>query len=247
VPGEGTDRVETESQVGDGFQRPLTAQEAVLEQLRRAIITGDLSPGSPIRQDALAKRFGVSRVPVREALKILEGEGQVLYRPHKGYLVAKLDHEEVRELYHIRRLLEEEAIRLAIPNFTDEQLDELEGLAKQMSELEPEDIERLAALNRDFHFGFFRPCGLPRLVKQIRLLWDSSDAYRALYYMDGKQHALVHEEHEALVEAARARQTERVLEVLEAHRQNALVHVGAVLEKINGNAERAHTSSPQGA
>ena len=212
------------------FTRPLTAQEAVLAQLRKEIVNGELGPGSPIRQDAIAKRFGVSRVPVREALKILEGEGQVLYRPHKGYLVAQLDFSEVQEIYHIRRLLEEEALRFAMPNLTDEVVEALADLAAEMESTSPSDIERMASLNRLFHFGFFEPSGMPRLVKQIRLLWDASDAYRAIYYMDEDQHATVHEEHAALVEAARARDVEGAIEVFAAHRQHALDHLKAVLE-----------------
>ena len=92
------------------FRRPPTAQEAVLAELRRAIAAGELRPGEQVLQDALAERFGVSRVPLREALKILEGEGQVTYRPHRGYFVAELDLDDLREVYRIRDLLETEAI-----------------------------------------------------------------------------------------------------------------------------------------
>ena len=97
------------------FRRPPTAQEAVLAELRRAIVTGELAPGEQVLQDALAERFGVSRVPLREALKILEGEGQVTYRPHRGYFVAELDVDDLREVYRIRDLLESEAVRVAVP------------------------------------------------------------------------------------------------------------------------------------
>jgi len=100
------------------FRRPPTAQEAVLTELRRAIGSGELRPGEQVLQDALAERFGVSRVPLREALKILEGEGQVVYRPHRGYFVAELDVADLREVYRIRDLLESEAVRVAVPRLT---------------------------------------------------------------------------------------------------------------------------------
>lgn len=217
------------------FTRPLTAQEAALAQLRKEIVSGELGPGSPIRQEAIAERFGVSRVPVREALKILEGEGQVLYRPHKGYLVAQLDFSEVQEIYYIRRLLEEEALRLAVPRLTDDDVESLADLAAQLEQTSSADIERMASLNRRFHFGFFEPSGMPRLVKQIRLLWDSSDAYRAIYYMDQARHTTVHEEHRELVEAARDRDLDRIIEVFAIHRQNALDHLETVLETQAGD------------
>lgn len=82
--------------------RPPTAQEFVLTELRRAIVSGQLRPGAAIRQDTLAESLGVSRVPLREALKILEGEGQVTYRPHRGYFVADLSYDDLREVYRIR-------------------------------------------------------------------------------------------------------------------------------------------------
>src|SRR5690606_32639587 len=73
-----------------GFQKPPTAQQAVLAELRRFIASGSLRPGQQIRQDTLSAELGVSRVPLREALKILEGEGQVTYEAHRGYFVTEL-------------------------------------------------------------------------------------------------------------------------------------------------------------
>ena len=111
--------------VTDTFRRPPTAQEAVLTELRRAIVTGELRPGEQVRQDALAEQFGVSRVPLREALKILEGEGQVTYLPHRGYFVAELDVADLREVYRLRDLLETEAVRAAVPRLTDADVAEI--------------------------------------------------------------------------------------------------------------------------
>jgi len=86
--------------------RPPTAQEAVLAELRRFITTGRLRPGQQIVQDALAVQLGVSRVPLREALKILEGEGQVTYVAHRGYFVTELSLSDLLEVYRIREILE---------------------------------------------------------------------------------------------------------------------------------------------
>ena len=100
-------------------RRPPTAQEFVLGELRRLIVTGELKAGEQIKQDALAESLGTSRVPLREALKILEGEGQVAYHPHRGYFVAELSAADLVEVYRIRQLLEDEAVATAIPRLSD--------------------------------------------------------------------------------------------------------------------------------
>ncbi|HVQ18393.1 MAG TPA: GntR family transcriptional regulator, partial [Actinomycetes bacterium] len=119
---------------GEAFRRPPTAQEAVLSELRRAIMTGELRPGEQVLQDALAEKFGVSRVPLREALKILEGEGQVTYQPHRGYFVAELDAVDLVEVYRIRDLLESEAARVAVPLLTAADLTRLADAAHDVDD-----------------------------------------------------------------------------------------------------------------
>ena len=87
----------------------------MLAALRRALVSGELAPGEQVRQESLAERFGVSRVPLREALKILEGEGRVVYLPHRGYFVAELSLDDLLEVYRMRELLEAEAVMVAVP------------------------------------------------------------------------------------------------------------------------------------
>ena len=118
-------------------RRPPTAQQFVLGELRRAITTGRLRPGAPIRQDALAEELQVSRVPLREALKTLQGEGLVRYEAHRGYFVETLSLDDLREVYRIRELLEEEAVRRAVERLADADLDRLEEIQA--------DVERAAA------------------------------------------------------------------------------------------------------
>ena len=91
--------------------RPQTIAEAVLAELRRLICDGELPPGTVIRLDAVARALEVSRIPVREALKVLEGEGLVAHRPRGDYEVPSLRAEKVREIYRLRALLESEALR----------------------------------------------------------------------------------------------------------------------------------------
>lgn len=96
------------------FQRPPTAQEAVLVELRARILRGELPPGTALRQEVLAASLGVSRVPVREALRMLESEGHVAYAAHRGYRVAELSLADLEELYALRGLLEDHLAGLAM-------------------------------------------------------------------------------------------------------------------------------------
>jgi DNA-binding GntR family transcriptional regulator len=210
----------------DGFERPPTSQEAVLSALRQAIVRGELQPGEQIRQEALAERFGVSRVPLREALKILEGEGSVTYRPHRGYFVAELSLDDLLEVYRIRQLLEAEAVRVGLPLLTDLQLGAIEAAVAACEEAgRSADVVAMTAANRSLHFGLFSAADMPRLERQIRILWDATDVYRSIYYGIAPNRAAVEAEHRAILTAVRARDAERVIVLLDEHRDHAVAHI----------------------
>jgi DNA-binding GntR family transcriptional regulator len=213
-----------------GFRRPPTAQEAVLEELRVAIVSGELCPGEQVLQDALAERFGVSRVPLREALKILEGEGQVVYRPHRGYFVAELDLDDLREVYRIRDLLESEAVRVAVPQIGTDELTALQGALEDVERASAAgDLVAMAAANRRFHFGLLAAARMPRLLRLVRVLWDATDVYRSLYYADDSHRQVVHDEHRLVLDAVRLGDQERAVELLRQHRERAVVTLERVL------------------
>lgn len=212
------------------FRRPPTAQEAVLMELRRAIVARELAPGEQIVQDSVAERLGVSRVPVREALKILEGEGQVRYSPHHGYFVAKLELNELVEIYRIRQLIESEAIRTAAPLLTKEDLALMEKAVEEMAAANAEgDIATMTAANRRFHFTLFEAADLPRFVRIIRQLWDSSDPYRSLYYVSNEHRDDVDKEHRQILRAARRRDAERLVKLMDQHRDHAIAELKKML------------------
>ena len=209
------------------FRRPQTAQSAVLAELRRLILTGQLRPGSAIRQDALATSFGVSRVPIREALKTLEGAGQVTYRPHRGYFVAELSYEDVQEIYRIRELLEGEALRVGIPRLTDEDLAVMTECLEKMEE--GDDAQPLSEWNSRFHLTMLNASQMPHLLKYIRHLRDATDPYRSLYYMSEEALITVRREHRAILEAARASDVEMVISLTQTHHDHT---VEAIREMI---------------
>lgn len=215
------------------FQKPPTAQEAVLAELRRFIATGRLRPGEQIVQDALALELGVSRVPLREALKILEGEGQVTYLAHRGYFVTQLSLSDLLEVYRIREILEAEAVRVAMPQMTTEDVDRLEEAEREVQAAsDAGDVVTMTQANRRFHFALIEACGLPRLVRIIRLLWDATEVYRSVYYTEPHNRALVDAEHRGLVAAVKAGDVEEALHMLDEHRQHAIAALRPVLEQV---------------
>jgi len=211
--------------------RRATAQDAVLAALRSEILTGQLGPGDQIVQELLAERYGVSRVPLREALKTLESEGQVVYHPHRGYFVAELSVADLLEVYRLRALLEAEAIRAAVPTLGDDDVDALADLAHEIDlAADGGDVIAMTAANRRFHFAVFDAAGMPRLSRLLRQLWEATDAYRALYFQASANRARVAGEHAAMVQALRDRDAETLVALHDRHRDNSVDAVRAVLE-----------------
>ncbi len=200
------------------FERPKTAQEAVLIEIRRQLLDGRLPPGSAIRPDAIGSELGVSAVPVREALRFLEGEGHVEYRPHRGYMVAELDIDDLTEIYRMRELLETEAVRRAVPALESRDIDLMEELIVEMTEVE-EDVIALTAVNRRYHFTLFEAADMPQLARVLRILWDASDRYRSRYLSRSANRQLVQEQHNRIMQAIIARDAEQVIEEMRLHRE----------------------------
>lgn len=204
-------------------KRPPTAQAYVLAELRRTIIAGELLPGQPLRQDALAERFGVSRVPLREAFKILEGEGQVVYEPHRGYKVARLSLDDLVEVYRIRELLEGEAVRLAVQRAGSGVLEAMRTEARAVEDHSASgDLLQMTAANRRFHFVLIAASGSPRLERLIQMLWDATDTYRFVYYGAENNRRLVEAEHNLIMQAFEARDAEQLIARLDEHRWHAV-------------------------
>ncbi|CAB4341063.1 MAG: FCD domain-containing protein [Actinobacteria bacterium] len=209
-----------------------TAQSQVLRELRKLIATGALEPGQQIIQDSLASALGVSRVPLREALKVLEGEGHVSYHPHRGYFVADLSVADLTEVYRIRALLEAEALLHAVPLLTTEDIEHLQELADNIVNSEfADDVMAVSDANRRFHFAIFEASNMPRLVRMIRTLWESTDAYRSVYMSDPENIAQMDREHQEMMAAIAVRDTKKVIDLQSAHRENSVAVVSRVISR----------------
>jgi DNA-binding GntR family transcriptional regulator len=142
-----------------------TAQELVLDTLRAAILDGILEPGARLRQEDLAAAFSTSRIPVREALRVLEYEGLARSEPHRGFTVTSLDADQIEEIYDLRTVLETHAVRLAIPLLTERDLGDLQTLYDAM-ESAPDSDTRLAK-REQFYLRLYGVTARPRLVGLI--------------------------------------------------------------------------------
>lgn len=208
----------------------ITAQDAALTALRHRIVSGSLVPGAQIRQELLAGQLGLSVVPVREALKTLEAEGQVVYAPHRGYFVAQLDLRELTEAYRLRELLEDEAVSRAVPVLGRTGVARMRAAAREVEAASRiGDIVAMTAANRRFHFSLFDAAEMPRLSNFVRMLWESTDPYRSMYFSSGENRRVVNEEHRSIMRAISARDVGATLKLLQLHRENAMASLAIAL------------------
>lgn len=214
---------------------PSTTAQHALEGLRRAIVTGRLGPGQRVPQEELAGQLGVSVAPVREALRILEQEGQVTYLPRRGYFVTALDIGDLEEIYELRSILESRAARRALAVLGDQGLERIVLAARECAAAaDAGDVTAELEANRRFHFAILESPGHPHEMRLIRLLWDSTEAYRALYYNSPAERQNSIDAHDRIVAAVRDRDADRLVAELDAHRDRALIVLREILVPVSG-------------
>ena len=159
-------------------------QDAVVDGIRDMILNGHLKPGDRLRQDELADTFGVSTMPIREALRQLQAEGLVIFRPRRGATVASLSVSDYEEIYRIREALETLACRWAAEDFERIPVDRLRVLFEEIEEAEAnfEDVHRRMQLVRELFFTIFEASEKEHLLRILSNLWDLSQQYRLYFY-----------------------------------------------------------------
>jgi len=197
-----------------------TAQDRAAAALRTAILEGDLRPGQRVNQEEWAARAGVSLIPVREALRALAGEGLVEYRSRRGYAVTELALGDLEEVYRLRKLLETDALLQGVPRATQADVAALRRETAAYSRAA--DVAGRLRANRRFHDRLHALAGSRVLERLIGLLWDSTEAYRALYYTLEGEGDEAQRAHEAIVAAVAAGDARHVVALQDAHRERAL-------------------------
>jgi DNA-binding GntR family transcriptional regulator len=205
--------------------RHRTATAFVEATLRTAILSGRLPGGTPLRQEDLATAFGVSRMPVREALRQLEAQALLDFVPHKGAVVTEISAADAADTYAIRMALEPAALTLSIPNLTEVELTRAAELL-QVMDVEP-DPSRIGELNRRFHMTLYEAAPHPKLLALTESQLTSFDRYLRFHLAAKGRDHLSQEEHRAMLAAARARDCPLAVEILRSHLTTAAATIAA--------------------
>ncbi|MFD5811259.1 GntR family transcriptional regulator [Rhodococcus sp. 14C212] len=197
------------------------AADPLVTSLYDLIRTGELSPGQRVDQRAVSERLDVSRTPLREALRALASDGVLVRTPNQGYAVAKLSAGDLLQYYALRTFLESEVLRsIAWPD--EAQLQELRDANKRCHEsAESGSIDNLVKANREFHFIMFSWSPLNILKAEIERVWRVSDPYRSLHLSNTERRRRVTEDHQKMIEAIEAKDAERLVSLMDAHRSTS--------------------------
>jgi len=214
--------------------RASTTADGIAEALREEIQGGVLVPGEPIRQERVAARFGVSRIPVREAFGRLEAEGLMIVRPNRGAFVAALGTEELREAYDLRVLVEGDLLARAVPRLTADHLARVEALHAMLGAAEDPRIQ--GDLNREFHQALLGAADRPRqraLAEQLRGVVERYESVQRTLLDDT---AAFQEDHRRILDACRRNDPAGARAALEEHLRHAAAL--AIQSLSDGRPER---------
>lgn len=194
-----------------------TARNRIADSIRASILAGEYPPDTRIRQEDVAERFGASRLPVREALRILESDGLVRLVANTGAWVNRLTLAECEEIYQTRERIEPLLLRYAMPHLDAAMINRLDELARAMEETT--DVEEFLRLDQEFHLASYAPSDTRILGDLVRRLWNSTQYYRRTYAMllDDDRRRIMHDEHHMLTAALREGDALGAERVVESH------------------------------
>lgn len=199
----------------------LPLRDVVFNTLRQAIITGEFAPGERLMEIALANRLGVSRTPVREAIRKLELEGLVVMIPRKGAEVAKITEKDLRDVLEVRSSLEELAAELATERMNEEIKEKLEKALDDFKKaIDSEDNAAIADSDVEFHDIIFEATGNARLIQIISNLREQMYRYRLEYVKDTEYHTVLLNEHRELVNAMFEGKKDEARKIMKKHIDN---------------------------
>jgi len=189
----------------------------IAARIRDAILSGEYAPGARIRQEDLADRHGASRLPVRDALRMLEAEGLVTVRANAGAWVSTLTRADFEELYLVRERVEPLLLSFNVPLLSEEAIGRLDELAREMEA--STDVEAFLVLDREFHLSCYQAASTSVLGELITQLWNRTQHYRRAFtrvFRDEGDRS-VHHDHHLIVGALQRRDAEEAERVLGLH------------------------------
>ena len=199
----------------------LPLRDVVFNTLRENILTGEMKPGERLMEIHLANRLGVSRTPIREAIRMLELEGLVTMVPRKGAEVAQISEKGLRDVLEVRQALDALAMELACERITEEEVRELRKACDAFIRMtRTQDAVRIAQADVELHDIIVRASGNDRLVQMVGNLSQQMYRYRLEYIKDVSQHGRLIEEHEEIYRCGRDRDREAGAKAIRMHISN---------------------------
>ena len=210
-------------------------RDIVFENLRMAILEGNLKPGQRLMEVQLAEQLGVSRTPVREAIRKLELEGLVIMLPRKGAYVANMSLKDIMDVLEVRASLEGLSASLAAERRSEEDIERLKTIVAEFKESAMNsNIEKLLKKDEEFHVQIFKAANNKRLSNMINTLWEQVYRFRATYISDYNVSLSIVEEHERILKAIIEGDSEEAMKCATEHIEIAEHYM---IEKVMSNKE----------
>lgn len=199
----------------------LPLRDVVFKTLRKGILTGELKPGERLMEIHLASKLGVSRTPIREAIRKLELEGLVTMIPRRGAQVAQITPKSMRDVLEVRKVLDSLAVELACERITEAELEELKKACREFEEaVESGDFGAIAKTDVAFHDIIVEATGNMRLVQMVNNLAEQMYRYRFEYIKDVPSHSCLVQEHRAIYEGILKKDVEAAKAAIDTHIDN---------------------------
>lgn len=210
----------------------LPLRDVVFQTLREAILKGELKPGERLMELQLASRLGVSRTPIREAIRMLELEGLAVTMPRKGAEVARMTEKDMEDVLQIRKALDELAVGLACDNMTEESLEQLRAALKNFEEsTRSRDVKKIAQADVEFHDTIYQAADNPKLVNMLNNLREQMYRYRVEYLKNDAVYPRLIEEHKKIYEGLKRKDKETVVEIVSYHVMNQELVVKNIIQE----------------